>query len=408
MILRVALRYLVARKSHKAVNVIARVSIAGVAVATAAIMVVLSVFNGFSSLAEGHLSAIDPDIRISPAQGKVISAADSLAEAIEAMPEVAAAMPVLTERALLTTDGAQMPVIAKGVDPSRIAGVVDLDRLIIDGLYTPLNGLPDSIPGTQLSVGVAMNTGLRPSPYAAAELFVPRRTGRINPANPAGAYRRLQLAVSGVFRVDQPEYDSDHIFVPLDEFRRLLEYTADEASSLELSLAPGVSASKFAPRLSAMLGEGYLIQDRHEQQAETYRMIAVEKWVTFLMLVFILIIASFNIVSTLSLMIIEKRTDMATLRALGATRRSVRSIFALEGWLITAAGGIAGTVAGLVLALVQEHFGLIRLGADPTALTIDVYPVEVHASDALLVVATVFAVGALISLVSLFFTKKTE
>ena len=407
MISRVALRYLVAKKSHKAVNVIARVSIAGVAVATAAIMVVLSVFNGFTGLAEGHLSAIDPDIRILPTKGKVIVSADSLALSLEGVDGVATAMPVLTERALLAGEGAQTPVIAMGVDPARVEDVMNLDRLIIDGVYTPVNGLPDSIAGTQLSVGVAMSTGLRPSPYAAAELFVPQRTGRINPANPAGAYRRLNLAVTGVFRVDQPEYDSEYIFVPLDTFRDLLEYSGGEASAIEVNAAQGADPAKLERLIADRLGDGFVVQGRREQQAETYRMIAVEKWVTFLMLVFILLIASFNIVSTLSLMVIEKRTDMGTLRALGATRRSVRAIFALEGWLITAAGGLAGTVLGLILALAQQHFGLIKLGADPSALSIDVYPVEVHAADAVLVLVTVFAVGGLISLISLFFTKKT-
>ncbi len=404
----IALRYLVAPKSHKVVNVIARVSIAGVAVASAAIIVVLSVFNGFTRLAESHLSLIDPDVKVVPVAGKVFAGADSLASALEDLPSVAAAMPVLQERALLAGGAAQMPVKVKGVDPQRIAAVVNLDSLIIDGVYSDVNGLPDSIAGAQLAVGVAMRTGLRPSPYGMAELYMPRRTGRINPANPAAAYSRRSLAVTGVFRVDQPEYDSEYIFVPLATMRELLEYNGDEASAIEIKAAPGVSLSALEKDVREALGESFDVLGRERQQADTFRMIAVEKWVTFLMLVFILLIASFNIVSTLSLMVIEKRDDMQVLRALGATRRSVRRIFAAEGWLITVAGGVIGTVLGVALALVQQHFGLIKLAADPAALTTDVYPVEVHAADALVVLLTVAATGAVIALVSLFFTRKVS
>lgn len=406
MIFRIALRYLLAKKSHKVVNVISGISIAGVAVATAAIVVVLSVFNGFSQLATSHLSMIDPDVKAVPVGAKAFAGADSLARVLEALPEVAVAAPVLQERALLAGDNTQMPVVVKGVDPARFPEMVDTDELLIDGIYSDVNGLPDSVAGIQLAVSVAVNTGMRPSPLRCGDLYMPRRTGRINPANPSAAYRSIPVAVTGVFRVDQSEYDNEYVLAPLQQVRQLLEYDRGEASAIEVKGAAGVEPEALVKAVSSVLGDGFEVLDRVRQQADTFRMIAVEKWVTFLMLVFILIIAAFNIVSTLSLMVIEKRDNMATLRMLGSTRRDVRSIFVVEGWLITAAGGVAGVIAGAALVLIQEHFGLIRLSGDPSTLSIDVYPVALQWGDLLATAGTVAVTGLIIGAVSTFFTRK--
>ncbi len=404
LVLKIALRYLFAKKSHRAINVIALVSMVGVAVATAAIIVVLSVFNGFTDLAYGHLAAIDPDVRILPRQGKVIERADSLAGLLEDMADVGAASAVLQERALLVSGDRQMPVVFKGLDPAKAWAMADFDKIVIDGVFADSNGLPDSLVGVMPSVGVAVNLGIRPSPYYAGDIYVPRRVGRINPANPAAAYRCLPVAVTGVVQVDQPEYDADYVFIPLEAARRLLDYEEGEGSAVEVAAAPGVRATDLADRLADAL-PGYIVQGRIEQQADTFRMIAVEKWVTFLMLAFILLIASFNIVSTLSLMVIEKRSDMATLRALGAPASLTRGIFVAEGWLITAVGGVAGLLAGIALSLLQEHFGLVRLAADPSALTIDVYPVRLGWSDVMIVLVAVLATGFLIGFMSRLFTR---
>lgn len=403
---RLALRYLFARKSHKVVNVISYISMAGVALATMAIVVVLSVFNGFSDLARKHLALIDPEAKVVPEGAKVIAAGDSLAAALEALPEVAMAMPVLQERALLVADDAQIPIVVKGVDASRIERAIDLDSIIIDGLYSPLGISSDSIAGAQISVGVAVSTGLRPSAYTFADIYMPRRLGRINPANPAAAYRRMPVAVTGVFRVDQPEYDSEYVLAPLDRVRSLLEYGGGECSAIEIKSAPGTTAAEMAEAVRKALPEGFAVLDREQQQPDTYRMIAVEKWVTFLMLVFILLIASFNIISTLSLMVIEKRANMATLRAMGASHATVTSVFVWLGWFITAIGAVAGTVTGLALSLLQQHFGLIKLNADPTALTIDVYPVHVEWPDIAAVLGAVLLTGLLIAQTARLFIRR--
>lgn len=405
MILAIALRYLFAKKSHKVVNVISLISIAGVAVATMAIVVVLSVFNGFTDLAARHLAVIDPDVRIVPVGAKVLRG-DSITAVLAEMPAVDAAASVLQERALLATQTAQMPVVVKGVEPGAWERVASPEELIIDGVYASRSSLADSVAAVQLAVGVAMNTGLRPSPYAGAEIYMPRRLGRINPANPAAAYRVLPVNVSGVFRVDQPEYDADYVLAPIGDVRSLLEYGQGEASAVELKLAAGADVQSVIRDIARRLGDGYDVQGRERQQADTFRMISVEKWVTFLMLVFILLIACFNIVSTLSLMVIEKRDNMVTLRALGAPQSMVRGIFVAEGVLITAVGGVAGAIAGIVLVLLQQHFGLVKLAADPSALTIDVYPVRLEWGDVALVIATVLLVGLAIAQISRIFTRK--
>lgn len=403
--LNIARRYLLSRKSHSAVNIICGVAIGGVSVAIMAIVVVLSVFNGFASLAEKQMGLFDADLRVEPAAGKTIAGADSLAARVAAMPQVAAAVPVIDERALAVSPSAQMPVRLKGVG-AAFGDVTDMDSIIVDGAYAV-----DSVYGygpAHLSVGVAGYMGLSPRVGNIVGVYVPRRVGRINPANPATAFRGDSLAVRSVWQTQRPDYDGDRMIVPLATARRLLDYENGEASAVEIRLAAGADPDAEAARLSAALGDSVRVLTRARQNADSFRMIAVEKWLTFLLLVCILAVASFNIVSTLSLLVIEKRDNMATLRALGASRAMTRRVFMWQGALIALCGGLLGSVLGVALSLGQQHFGWVSLNAEADALTIQVYPVEVHAAD-LLVVAAVVAVGAVASaLVTLLFTKDLE
>lgn len=401
---KIALRYLFARKSHRAVNVISVIAMAAVAVAAMAIMVVLSVFNGFTDLAHAHLAKIDPDISITPVKGKAFSV-DSVISLVCNDKDVAAAQPVITERALLVADGGrQMPVKIKAYDYEAVTAVADIDDVIIDGVFQPDNAMPDSAAAMQVSVGVALSLGVRPSPYVAADLYVPVRNARINPANPAAAFRAIPFAVTGVFQVDQPEYDNDYIFIPVERMRELLDYPAAMASAVEIRLVDGADAAAVSRRLQSMLPQ-FKVLGRVEQQSDTFRMIAVEKWVTFLMLAFILLIASFNIISSLSLLVIEKRPDMAILHALGLSHAGAKNIFAAEGWFITVCGGIVGIVAGIILVLIQQYFGIISLGGNPANLTIDTYPVRLLLSDVAALVVAVTVIGALIGAASRLFTR---
>jgi len=396
---KIALRYLFSKKSHGAVNVISAVSVAGVAIATAAIVVVLSVFNGFTDLASSHLSLLDPELMVRPTQGKVIGNADSLAAAAAARKDVAAACPTLQERALLVYDTKQMPVIVKGVAEEYTA-VVAIDTAVIDGSFVP-RGL--QLPGATVAVGVAMTTGVRPGMLSQADIYVPRRLGRINPANPGAAFRSERTVVTGVFRVDQQEYDADRVLLPIETVRSLLEYDDGVASAIELRLAPGTDPERVRSDLRSIFPEGdYDILTRIEQEADAFRMIRVEKWITFLMLAFILVIAGFNIISTLSLLIIEKRGNMATMRAFGASEGFVRQVFMAEGRLITTGGGVAGIVLGSVLVLAQQWGGFIRLSGDPSLLTVSAYPVRLAAGDLAVVLALIMVVAALISQITRF------
>lgn len=401
----IARRYLLSRKSHSAVNIICGVAICGMAVAVMAIVVVLSVFNGFARMAEDQVGRFDADLTAVPAHGKTLAGADALCRRLAQMEGVETAVAVVEERALAVSGSAQMPVRIKGVG-AGFESVTAMDSIIIDGAYSA-----DSIYGfapANLAVGVAAYLGVRPTTGNVIGIFVPRRVGRINAANPATAFRGDSVAVMSVWQTERPDYDADRMIVPVAVARALLEYGADEASAIDMALAPGADPDAVAAAAQAAAGADVQVLTRARRNADSFRMIAVEKWMTFLLLVCILAVASFNIVSTLSLLVIEKRDNMATLRALGATRRTARAVFAWQGVLIALAGGVTGTVAGLALSLVQQHFGLVKLSADASALTVDVYPVEVHAADLLAVGAVVAAAAVVAALVTLIFTKDLD
>lgn len=398
--LRIALRYLFSRKRHNAVNVISWISVAGVAVATAAIVCVLSVFNGFSSIAFSRLSAIDPDIRISPAQGKAFANVDSLVQMLEALPQFAAVAPVVEERALAVYAGRQTPVTIKGV-PDNYSEVTDLGSTVIDGEILSRDG---DYPCAALSVGLAVGINAHPGYYDLLCLYVPRREGRVNPANPLAAFRSDTLIVSAVYEVEQTDYDIDRAVVPLSTARRLLDYD-DMATSIELKLAPGTGVGDGMAAAAQVVGDAGLVQDRLMQQHESFRMISVEKWLTFLMLSFILVIASFNIISTMSMLIIEKKDNIATLRAMGASPSMISRIFLWEGWLISLLGGMAGIIMGVALCVAQQIGGFIKLGGDPSQLTITEYPVKLELTDILVVTLMVAAVGLIIGFVASRFTS---
>lgn len=397
--LRIAFRYLVSRKSHGTVNTISAISVAAVAVAAAAMIIVLSVFNGFSSLAAGKLSRLDPDYMLVPVKGKTIAAADSLCALLRSIPGVASAEPEITEQAFATTpQGRRMGLIVKGMTPAGLAAS-GLGGVIIDGdgsLAVTDSLLPPSI----ISVGTAVSLNLRPSVNLCDfTLYEPRRLARVNPANPMGAFRSIPLQATGVYQIEQEEYDKDMVIIPYAVASRLLDYPSSVASSVAVQLRSGASASSVASALEKVAAERSLrVLDRFRQQQAAFRMIAVEKWITFLMLGFILLIASFNIVSTLYMMMLEKQANMRILHAMGATRAFVARIFVSQGWLIVVLGGVAGIILGSLLVLGQQHFGWIKLSAaDPSLMAVDSYPVVLSAGDILTTLLAVLAVAILIT-----------
>lgn len=409
--LRIALRYLLSHKSHGAVNVISAVAIAGVAVAAAAMIIVLSVFNGFTQLVEKKTSSFNPPLRVLPVAAHTIANADSLADALATTPGVALAAPLIDEQAFAISAHGQMPVNIRALPPRAIAAS-GLPSILLAS--APASGPAEADPAQEataapasaaseaafLSVGAALTLNAHPADTIG--LFEPRRLGRVNPANPMKAFRGAQLRVQGVYQVEQEEQDRDMLVVPLSVARRLLDYTT-EATGIAIYLTSD-SPSLLASTRSALadrLPAGYRMADRIEQEADAHRMIALEKWITFLMLLFILAISSFNIISTLSLMVVEKQANMAVFSAIGAPNRLIRAIFANQGWLITLLGGIVGLLIGSLITLGQQTFGWVKIQAsNPAVMAIDYYPVQLQATDILIILAAILLIATIISAVA--------
>ena len=393
--LHIALRYLRSKKSHSAVNIISIVSVCGVIVATAAIVCVLSVFNGFSKLIHSKLSMLDADIAITATLGKTIADADSVAAVARGVAGVEMALPVVEDNALAMFFNYQMPVTLKGV-PNGYDSLTNIRGTIIDGKYLLDDGISQY---SVIAIGPALSLNVRPDYLKMVSLYTPRRRGNINLANPATALRSDSVFVSGVFQIEQNKYDRSTMFVSIEMARRLFDYTT-QATAVELRLAPGANEPAVMAALTDALGEQYVVKNRLMQQAEAFRMVNIEKWVTFLLLGFILVIATFNVIGALSLLIIEKTDSIDTFRNLGASNKLISRIFVMEGWVISLTGAVLGIALGLVLCLLQEHFGLIEMQGNAATLIITAYPVAVQWTDVLVVLALSVAVGALTSLVT--------
>lgn len=393
--LKIAWRYLVSKKAHNAVNIISIVSVLGVMVTTAALVCVLSVFNGFRGVIMGRLALLDPQVAVTATMGKTIENADSVLDAIEAIDGVQEAMPVIEDQALAIFAEYQMPVRLKGV-PDAYNRINNMDSLIIDGDFM----LHDQVsPYAVVGVGPAVSLHVRPGFLRMLQLYAPQREGRVNLANPMGAFRVDSLFVSGVFQMQQNNYDSDLIYVPLDMARRIFDYPS-QATQVEVKLKPAANEEAVMAHIVDALGDSYTVKNRLMQQAMAYKMVNIEKWMAFLLLAFILVIATFNVISTLALLIIEKDKSIATFLSMGASGNQVTRIFVTEGWLIAIVGAVSGIVLGLALCLCQQQFGWLRLHGDPANMVVNAYPVEVVWTDIIVVFLLVAAVGLLTSLVT--------
>lgn len=370
-----AWRYLVSRKSHSAVGAISAISMVGMAVATAAIICVMSVFNGFHAMIADRLDMLAPDLLVTATRGKTIADADSVATAIRRIPGVRSAVVSISDNALALYNGHELPITVKGVDMDSYRRITNLDSLLIVREDADAD---TATPPAVLSVGVAASLGVVPG--EPMMLFTPRRIGRVNLANPASSFITDSVRAASVFRSNQSEYDENLIFVDLDMARNLLQYDT-EGSAVEISLAPGADAADTRDRISAALGTSYTVQDRLMQQSDNFKMINIEKWVTFLLLFFILVIASFNIISSLSMLVLEKESALATLRALGMNRRRIGRIFFRQSIMVSLIGGAAGIAVGVGLVLLQQHYGLIRIAGDPSQLVMTSYPVRLDPTD---------------------------
>lgn len=407
---RIAWRYLRAKKSHSAVGAISVVSICGIAVATAAIICVLSVFNGFKSVIADRIDTLTPDVIVLPSKGKVIANGDSLADVLRKIPEVELAVPSILENALAIYNGRETPVSLKGVDLDSYNSLTSLNSLLIDRL--PSSTIPEDLPSTVIAVGTAARLGANPG--SDLLLFTPRREGRVNLANPAASFLRDSVRVVSVYRSNQSEYDENRVIVDIDLARDLLQYDM-EASAVEIKGKNGVESTRLAEIVTSYLNKNasgdsiripkYIVKDRLRQQEMNFRMISIEKWVTFLLLFFILVIASFNVISSLSMLVIEKEKSMSTMKALGMSRRRIASLFRWESVFVTLVGSISGIAIGLLLSFLQQKFGFIKLQGDPQSLVVQAYPVVVDPMDILITLVPLIIIGFVTAFITGAFAK---
>ena len=390
----IAKRYLFSKKSHNAINVISAVSVCGVALATLALVCTLSVFNGFQDLVATMFTAFDPELKITAVSGKVFDGQDERIQSLRQLPEIEVFSESLEDNAMVQYKGRQAMVVVKGVE-DNFDRLTPIDSILYGRGELVLHDevVDYAIPGIEL-VSV-LGTGIRF--LDPLEVFAPKRGSRINVASPASSFNSDYLHSSGlVFAVNQQKYDASYILTSLAFARNLFQYDT-EVSSVDLKLKEGSNIYKVQENISQLLGEDFRVQNRYEQQADTFRIMEVEKLISYLFLSFILLIACFNVIGSLSMLIIDKRADVVTLRNLGANDETIKRIFLLEGCLISFMGALVGVVLGVALCLVQQEFGLISLGSGDSAgaFVIDAYPVSVHVGDVVLVLCTVLLVGYL-------------
>ena len=386
----IAWRYLFSKKSHSAINIISMVSVCGVALTTMALICTLSVYNGFQELIATLYSTLDPDIKIEPIKGKTFDISDTLFTDISKWENIEVWSPVLEENVLLVYRDKQMPALMKGVS-DNFGQLTEIDKILLDGNFM----LRDSIVGyATIGVGIAnqLETGARF--VHPLQFYTPKRNVRVNMVNPAASFNEGNLFVAAVFSVNQQEYDDQMVIVPLDFARKILDYTT-EVSAIEIKLKPGADISGMISHLKEVLGDSYTVKDRMMQQEDSFRMMQIEKWMTFLILAFILMIATFNVIGSLSMLIIDKKENILTLQSMGADDRLISKIFLTEGCLISAIGAVIGLVLGITLCLLQQHFGLLRLGEGTGAFVVDAYPVELMWVDVIAVMGIVSLLGFL-------------
>lgn len=386
----IARRYLFSKKSHNAINIISMVSVCGVVVATIALVCALSVYNGFNDLVEGMFGSFDPVLKITPRSGKVFDPASPQMQQVRNLPEVLAFGEVLQENALVRYHERQQVATIKGVDDT-FEKLTQIDSVLIDGQFILQDEVTDY---ANMGVRLATLLGVKANYSSPLEIYVPKRDEKVNLTNPASSFNLEYAYIGSVYMTNQQVYDEGFMIVPISLARKLFRYEK-EVTAVELGLRPDTNVESVKKEIKAILGDHYLVHDRYEQQAASFKMMQVEKWMTFLILCFILSIALFNVVGSLLMLMIEKQDDVRTLRNMGADDRLIRRIFLFEGWMISGFGAFIGITIGLILCLLQQEYGLISLGQADGAFIIDAYPVRVEAFDILTVLATVLGIGFL-------------
>lgn len=387
----IARRYVFSKKSTNAINVISAISVVGVAVGTMALVIVLSVFNGFHDLVASFFTNFDPQIELVPTQGKTAPADDPLLDQVRKMPQVSVSTDVLEDQGLAVYGDRQQMVTVMGVDDNFTQLTNISDILYGDGEFTlQAANLFYAIPGIRLAQD--MGLGARFDGYL--KLYAPVRRGQITDLeDPSDGFVVDSLISPGVvFAVNQAKYDRDRVICSIGFARRLFDQDG-MLSSLQIRLKPGSDLGAVKQQMREIVGSKYRVLDRFEQQSDTFNIMQIEKVLAYVFLTFILMVACFNIISSLSMLIIDKKADAATLRNLGATDRQIRSIFLFEGRIISAIGAVVGILLGLLLCWLQQEFGLVHMGDSAGSFVVNAYPVSVHYNDVAIVFITVLLIG---------------
>lgn len=386
----IARRYLFSKKSTHVINIISGISVVGVAVATMALVVTLSVFNGFHDLVASLLTSFDPQIEIVPTKGKTAPADDPILTKIRNLPQVDVATESVEDQAMAIYKGRQAMIKVKGVEDnfSELSHINDI--LYGDGEF--------SLHAANLQFGVvgirlADNLGMTADWDGQLKIYAPKREGQLDLMNPTEGFVEDSVISPGVvFSVKQARYDRDYVLTSI-AFARNLFGQQGMLSQLEIRLKPGSDLDAVKAEMQKIAGSKYRILDRMEQQADTFKIMKIEKFIAYIFLTFILAVACFNIIGSLSMLIIDKKNDVVTLRNMGASDKQIVRIFLFEGRMISAIGAILGILVGLLLCWFQQVYGLVSLGRSSGSFIVDAYPVSVHPEDIIIIFITVLAVG---------------
>lgn len=405
----IAKRYLFSKKSHNAINIISGISVCGVALATLALVCTLSVFNGFHDLIASFFTHFDPDLKVEATKGKTFVPDSAFVASIEDVPGVEVVSMTLEDDAMAKYKDQQAMVTIKGVD-DNFQALTHIEEVLYGNpefkLYDPIADY--GIMGIRLMQ--LLGTGIQP--FDPIEVYAPRRDGRVSMSNPMANFRREILYSPGtVFNINDARYATSYIITSMDYARRLFGYTA-EVSAIELRLQPDADVGQVKRAVASVVGDAFTVKDHYEQQAATFKVVEIEKFISYLFLCFILMVACFNIISSVSMLILDKRDNADTLRSLGATEGLISRIFIYEGNFIALIGAFVGLVLGIILCLLQQQFGIIGLGGDGQ-FVVDAYPVRVEFQDIVLVFFSVLVVSALsvwlpIRLLNRYFSKKED
>lgn len=386
----IARRYLFSKKSTHVINIISGISVVGVAVATMALVVTLSVFNGFHDLVASLLTSFDPQIEIVPTKGKTAPADDPILTKIRNLPQVDVATESVEDQAMAIYKGRQAMIKVKGVEDnfSELSHINDI--LYGDGEF--------SLHAANLQFGVvgirlADNLGMTADWDGQLKIYAPKREGQLDLMNPTEGFVEDSVISPGVvFSVKQARYDRDYVLTSI-AFARNLFGQQGMLSQLEIRLKPGSDLDAVKAEMQKIAGSKYRVLDRMEQRADTFKIMKIEKFIAYIFLTFILAVACFNIIGSLSMLIIDKKNDVVTLRNMGASDKQIVRIFLFEGRMISAIGAILGILVGLLLCWLQQVYGLVSLGRSSGSFIVDAYPVSVHPEDIIIIFITVLAVG---------------